>query len=338
MIAFVGAGPGAADLLTVRAVERLRAADVVVWASSLVPEEVLGHCGPDVEVHDSAGMTFEDVTAVYERHPDAAVVRLHSGDLSIWSAVAEQIRRLERRGIPYTLTPGVPAFAAAAATLGRELTLPEVAQSLVLTRVSGRASAMPPGETLSAFGATGATLAIHLAVHALPRVVAELTPLYGADCPVAIVGPDHRPGNCPDGTSPPGSCETPLCVAARIGCGCAGGLTMPSSATRIDRPGLSVATTFASVVIPRICATATPRPDRHLLSSYSSFSMLCGRSSGLRAIAATTRSDTCDGISFRTEVGGGGSWVAFLVKISMKLSPEYGGNPVTISYMIAPSA
>ncbi|MBV8915503.1 MAG: precorrin-4 C(11)-methyltransferase, partial [Acetobacteraceae bacterium] len=115
------------------------------------------------------------------------VARLHSGDLSIYSAVAEQVRRLERQGIPYTLTPGVPAFAAAAAALGRELTVPEVAQSLVLTRVGGRASSMPPRETLEAFGATGATLAIHLASHALDRVVAILLPLYGPDCPAAVV-------------------------------------------------------------------------------------------------------------------------------------------------------
>jgi precorrin-4/cobalt-precorrin-4 C11-methyltransferase len=124
------------------------------------------------------------------------VARLQSGDLSIYSAGAEQIRRLERHGIAYTLTPGVPAFAAAAAALRRELTVPEVAQSVVLTRVSGRASAMPPGETLAAFGATGATLAVHLAIHALARIVAELTPLYGADCPVAVVvrasWPDER--------------------------------------------------------------------------------------------------------------------------------------------------
>ena len=124
------------------------------------------------------------------------VARLHSGDLSVWSAVAEQIRRLEKHGIPYTLTPGVPSFAAAAAALGRELTIPEVAQSLVLTRVSGRASKMPEGETLAAFGATGATLAIHLAIHAIDEIVAELSPLYGADCPVAVVfrasWPDER--------------------------------------------------------------------------------------------------------------------------------------------------
>jgi precorrin-4/cobalt-precorrin-4 C11-methyltransferase len=121
------------------------------------------------------------------------VARLHSGDLSIFSAVAEQIRRLERHGIPYTLTPGVPAFAAAAAALGRELTLPGVAQSVVLTRVSGRASAMPPRETLSTFGATGATLSLHLAVHALERIVVELAPLYGIECPVAVVARASQP-------------------------------------------------------------------------------------------------------------------------------------------------
>jgi precorrin-4/cobalt-precorrin-4 C11-methyltransferase len=114
----------------------------------------------------------------------------------VWSAVAEQIRRLQKHGIPYTLTPGVPSFAAAAASLGRELTIPEVAQSLVLTRVSGRASKMPPGETLAGFGRTGATIAVHLAIHAIDRVVADLSPLYGSDCPVAIVfrasWPDER--------------------------------------------------------------------------------------------------------------------------------------------------
>jgi precorrin-4/cobalt-precorrin-4 C11-methyltransferase len=121
------------------------------------------------------------------------VARLHSGDLSIFSAVAEQIRRLERHNIPYTLTPGVPAFAAAAAALGRELTLPGVAQSVVLTRVSGRASAMPPRETLSTFGATGATLSLHLAAHALERIVVELVPLYGIECPVAVVARASQP-------------------------------------------------------------------------------------------------------------------------------------------------
>jgi precorrin-4/cobalt-precorrin-4 C11-methyltransferase len=134
-------------------------------------------------------MSLDEIEDEYVRaHTNGQdVARLHSGDLSVWSAVAEQIRRLERRGIAYTLTPGVPSFAAAAAALGRELTIPAVNQSLVLTRVSGRASPMPESETLPGFAATGATLAIHLAIHAIDRVVAELTPHYGADCPVAIV-------------------------------------------------------------------------------------------------------------------------------------------------------
>jgi len=134
-------------------------------------------------------MSLDEIEAEYLRAANACedVARLHSGDLSVWSAVAEQIRRLDKHGIAYTMTPGVPSFAAAAAALGRELTIPEVAQSLVLTRVSGRASPMPGGETLTQFGATGATLAIHLAIHALDRVVGDLTPLYGAECPVAIV-------------------------------------------------------------------------------------------------------------------------------------------------------
>jgi precorrin-4/cobalt-precorrin-4 C11-methyltransferase len=186
---FIGAGPGAPDLITVRGRDLLAQSPVCLYAGSVVPPALLAHCPPDARLVDTAPLSLDEIEAEFAAAHAAGldVARLHSGDLSIWSAVAEQVRRLERRGIPYTLTPGVPAFAAAAAALGRELTLPEVAQSLVLTRVSGRASAMPPGETLPAFGATGATLAIHLAVHALPRVVAELTPLYGSDCPVAIV-------------------------------------------------------------------------------------------------------------------------------------------------------
>jgi precorrin-4/cobalt-precorrin-4 C11-methyltransferase len=143
-------------------------------------------------------MTLDQIEAEYVRAHEAGddVARLHSGDLSIYSAVAEQTRRLQRLGIPYTLTPGVPAFSAAAALLGRELTVPGVAQSVVLTRVSGRASAMPAGEKLAAFAATGATLAIHLAIHAIDNVVAELVPHYGVDCPVALVmrasWPDER--------------------------------------------------------------------------------------------------------------------------------------------------
>lgn len=186
---FIGAGPGAADLITLRGRDLLERCPVCLYAGSIVPPEMLAHCGRETRIVDTAPMSLDEIEAEYVAAHAAGqdVARLHSGDLAMWSAVAEQMRRLERLGIPCTLTPGVPAFSAAAAALGRELTIPEIAQSLVLTRVSGRASSMPAAETLAAFGATGATLAIHLAVHALDRVVAELTPLYGGDCPVAIV-------------------------------------------------------------------------------------------------------------------------------------------------------
>jgi precorrin-4/cobalt-precorrin-4 C11-methyltransferase len=195
---FIGAGPGAADLITVRGRDLLARCPVCLYAGSIVPVELLAYCPEGARLVDTAPMSLDEIEAEIVR-ADAAgedVARLHSGDLSIWSAVAEQIRRLEARGIGYTLTPGVPAFAAAAAALGRELTIPAVAQSLVLTRLGGRASPMPDGETLAGFGATGATLAIHLAIHGLDRVVDELTPLYGGDCPVAVVAraswPDER--------------------------------------------------------------------------------------------------------------------------------------------------
>jgi precorrin-4/cobalt-precorrin-4 C11-methyltransferase len=186
---FIGAGPGAADLITVRGRDILARCPVCLYAGSIVPKELLDYCLDGARLVDTAPLSLDEIEAEYVAAHEAGkdVARLHSGDLSMWSAVAEQIRRLEARGIPYTLIPGVPSFAAAAAALGRELTIPEVGQSLVLTRVSGRASKMPEGETLAAFGATGATLAIHLAIHALDRVVAELSPLYGADCPVAVV-------------------------------------------------------------------------------------------------------------------------------------------------------
>ena len=188
---FIGAGPGAADLITVRGRDLIARCPVCLYAGSIVPAELLQYCPPGARIVDTAPMSLDEIelefAAAHREGKDVA--RLHSGDLSVWSAVAEQIRRLQGAGIPYTLTPGVPSFAAAAAALGRELTIPTVAQSLVLTRVSGRASEMPAGETLAAFGRTGATLAIHLAIHALPQVVAELMPLYGADCPVAIVVP-----------------------------------------------------------------------------------------------------------------------------------------------------
>jgi precorrin-4/cobalt-precorrin-4 C11-methyltransferase len=186
---FIGAGPGAADLITLRGRDLLAACPVCLYAGSIVHPDLLAHCPPGARLIDTAPLTLDQIEALcvaaHAAHQDVA--RLHSGDLSIYSAVAEQARRLRRRGIPCSFTPGVPAFAAAAAALGQELTLPELAQSVVLTRVSGRASAMPPGETLAAFGATGATLVIHLAIHAMNRIVAELTPLYGPDCPVAVI-------------------------------------------------------------------------------------------------------------------------------------------------------
>ena len=186
---FIGAGPGAADLITVRGRDLIARCPVCLYAGSLVPEELLAHCPPGARIVNTAPMSLEEIEAEYIRAHEAGedIARLHSGDLSVWSAVAEQLRRLAALGIDYTLTPGVPSFSAAAAALGRELTIPEVAQSLVLTRISGRASKMPEGETLANFAATGTTLAIHLAIHALDRVVAELTPHYGPDCPVAIV-------------------------------------------------------------------------------------------------------------------------------------------------------
>jgi precorrin-4/cobalt-precorrin-4 C11-methyltransferase len=186
---FIGAGPGAADLLTLRGRDILARCPVCLYAGSIVPKAMLEHCPPNARLIDTASLSLDAIEAEYQAAHAAGldVARLHSGDLSVYSAVAEQTRRLDRLGIPWSLTPGVPAFAAAAAVLGRELTVPGLAQSLVLTRIGGRASPMPPGETLAAFAATGATLAVHLAIHRLAEVVAELVPHYGAGCPAAIV-------------------------------------------------------------------------------------------------------------------------------------------------------
>lgn len=186
---FIGAGPGAPDLLTLRGRDLIAACPVCLYAGSLVPEGVLAHCPSDAQVVNTASMDLDAIietcAAAYRAGQDVA--RLHSGDLSVWSAMGEQIRRLKALGIPFTVTPGVPSFAAAAASLGQELTLPGLGQSLVLTRMSGRATQMPERETLARFGATGATLALHLSVGQVPRLVAELTPHYGAGCPVAVV-------------------------------------------------------------------------------------------------------------------------------------------------------
>ena len=195
---FIGAGPGAADLLTLRGRDLIAASPVCLYAGSLVPEAVLAHCPPGARIVNTAPLSLDEIIDEIEAAHDAGhdVARLHSGDLSVWSAMGEQLRRLRALGIPYDVTPGVPAFAAAAATLGAELTLPGVVQSVILTRTSGRATAMPPGETLENFARTGAVLAIHLSVHVLDKVVAELQPHYGADCPVAVIWraswPDER--------------------------------------------------------------------------------------------------------------------------------------------------
>ena len=186
---FIGAGPGAADLITLRGRDLIARCPVCLYAGSIVPAALLAYCPKGARIVDTAPLSLDEIEAEFVAAHAAGkdVARLQSGDLSIYSALAEQLHRLERRGIPYTLTPGVPAFAAAAAAIGCELTVPEVAQSVVLTRVSGRASRMPEGETLAAFAATGATLAIHLAIQALDKVVETLTPIYGGDCPAAVV-------------------------------------------------------------------------------------------------------------------------------------------------------
>lgn len=195
---FIGAGPGAPDLITIRGRDLIARCPVCLYAGSLVPREIIAHCPPGARIVDTAPLSLDEIAAEYSAAHEAGhdVARLHSGDMSVWSAMGEQIRRLEELGIPFTVTPGVPSFAAAAAALRCELTLPEVAQTVVLTRTSGRASSMPPGEDLAVYASTGATLAIHLSIHVLDKVVATLTPHYGADAPIAVVyratWPDER--------------------------------------------------------------------------------------------------------------------------------------------------
>lgn len=195
---FIGAGPGAADLITLRGRDLIASSPVCLYAGSLVPKALLAHCPPGARMVNTASLSLDEIIAeLSTAHAGGHdVARLHSGDLSVWSAMGEQLRRLRALGIPYDVTPGVPSFAAAAAALAAELTLPGVAQSVVLTRTSGRASAMPKGEDLVNFAKTGATLAIHLSVHVLDKVIADLVPHYGPDCPVAVVWraswPDQR--------------------------------------------------------------------------------------------------------------------------------------------------
>jgi precorrin-4/cobalt-precorrin-4 C11-methyltransferase len=191
LISFVGAGPGAADLITLRGRDRLAAAEVVVWASSLVSEEVLGHAAADTEIHDSAAMTLEDVLSVYERHPEAAVVRLHSGDPAVYGAVQEQIDWCTANDRDFEIVPGVSSLGAAAAALGRELTVPRVAQSVVLTRLGGRtAESMPSGESVSAFATHGTTMAVFLSAARPAELQDQLLGPdsgYTTDTPAAIV-------------------------------------------------------------------------------------------------------------------------------------------------------
>jgi precorrin-4/cobalt-precorrin-4 C11-methyltransferase len=186
---FVGAGPGAADLLTVRATRLLAAADVVLYPGTYLDPDVLGHVSPDAELIDTQDLDLDQITEHLVRAHAAGkdVVRLASGDLSIYSALAEQSRRLDAVGVPWDVTPGVPAYAAAAAMVGRELTVPLVAQSVVLTRTQARSTAMPRSESLATFAASGATLVLHLAITRTRAVMTELEPTYGADCPVAVV-------------------------------------------------------------------------------------------------------------------------------------------------------
>ena len=198
MIHFIGAGPGAPDLITVRGLRLIERCPVCLYAGSLVPAAVVSAAPKSARVVDTSALTLDEIVAeMREAHGSGLdVARIHSGDLSLYGAIAEQMRRLDELGIPYDLTPGVPAFAAAAAALGLELTLPGVVQTVILTRTAVRASPMPAGEELGQLAQSRATLAIHLSIANLAKVVRELTPVYGADCPAAVVHraswPDQR--------------------------------------------------------------------------------------------------------------------------------------------------
>lgn len=189
IVHFIGAGPGAADLLTLRGRDHIHNSPVCLYAGSLVPQQILAHAPTGARIVNTAEMNLEQIIAeIAQAHAnDLDVARIHSGDLSIWSTMAEQIRRLQQLGISYDVTPGVPAFAAAAAALSQELTLPNVAQTLILTRTSTRSTPMPDGEDLAMLGRTGATLAIHLSIMNVEQVCSKLSPLYGEDCPVVVV-------------------------------------------------------------------------------------------------------------------------------------------------------
>ena len=188
IVHFIGAGPGAPDLITVRGLNLIRSCPVILYAGSLVPPEIVAEAMDGARVIDTAALTLDQIMDELELafRQGQDVARVHSGDPSIYGAVAEQMRRLDALGIEYDVVPGVPAFAAAAAALKRELTLPRVAQSIVLTRTSTNSSPMPKGEDLATFAQSGTTLALHLSVANLKNVVDDLTPFYGAECPVVV--------------------------------------------------------------------------------------------------------------------------------------------------------
>ncbi|WP_142849204.1 precorrin-4 C(11)-methyltransferase [Telmatospirillum sp. J64-1] len=185
---FIGAGPGAPDLITLRGLNLIRSCPVCLYAGSLVPAEIVAAAPDGARVIDTAPLNLDEIVEeIRQAHAKGQdVARVHSGDPSIYGAIAEQMRRLDQMGIPYDVTPGVPAFAAAAAAINSELTLPDISQTIILTRTAVRASSMPEGEDLATLGRSGATLAIHLSVNNLAHVVRELTPLYGEDCPVVV--------------------------------------------------------------------------------------------------------------------------------------------------------
>ncbi len=195
---FIGAGPGAPDLITVRGLNLIRRCPVILYAGSLVPRAVLDEAPSSSRIVDTAPLNLDQIIGEMEQAHGAGqdVARVHSGDPSLYGAIGEQMRRLDERGIPYAVVPGVPAFAAAAAALKRELTLPGIAQTVIITRTSVRASPMPPAEDLATLAQSGATLAIHLSVNNLARVVRTLAPHYGTECPVAVAyrvsWPDER--------------------------------------------------------------------------------------------------------------------------------------------------
>jgi precorrin-4/cobalt-precorrin-4 C11-methyltransferase len=186
---FIGAGPGAADLITVRGLKLIQSCPVCLYAGSLVPEDIVKAAPSSARVIDTAPLHLDEIIAeIAAAHAKGFdVARVHSGDPSLYGAIAEQMRRLDALGIPYDVTPGVPAFAAAAAVLKTEFTLPEIAQTIILTRTAMQASGMPPGEELEELGRSKATLAIHLSIRNLAYIERALTPHYGADCPVVVV-------------------------------------------------------------------------------------------------------------------------------------------------------